>query len=288
MQDGAGNILDKLTFFDRGFTGHQHLESVGLIHMNGRIYDPKLHRFLQPDNFVQDPYNTQSFNRYGYCWNNPLKYTDQSGELIDAVLIGAGIALAAYLTTGIISGTPITLRGAIIGTFIGAISGSVTNGIGTWTQCIKTFATKAATQAVAHGIFQGIVSGVQGGGFWAGAAAGAISSIASSLYTGGGKWAGLAGKAGATTAGILAFGAIGGGTAAALAGGNFWQGAVTGLIVSGLNHAMHKFVETASLRRLLIEKGVVNPDDAINMSDAELKAFAAKVFPQIISTGKFS
>jgi RHS repeat-associated protein len=68
--------------FDRGYTGHEHLQSVGLIHMNGRLYDPKLHRFLQPDNYVQDPSNTQNFNRYGYCWNNPLKFTDPSGEFI--------------------------------------------------------------------------------------------------------------------------------------------------------------------------------------------------------------
>ena len=40
----------------------------------------KLHRFLQPDNYVQDPTNTQNFNRYAYCINNPLKYTDFSGE----------------------------------------------------------------------------------------------------------------------------------------------------------------------------------------------------------------
>jgi hypothetical protein len=44
------------------------------------IYDPKLHRFLQPDNYVQDPSNTQNYNRYGYVLNNPLKYTDPSGE----------------------------------------------------------------------------------------------------------------------------------------------------------------------------------------------------------------
>ncbi|EKY18908.1 hypothetical protein HMPREF9073_01022, partial [Capnocytophaga sp. oral taxon 326 str. F0382] len=37
---------------DRGYTGHEHLQTVGLIHMNGRLYDPALHRFLQPDNFV--------------------------------------------------------------------------------------------------------------------------------------------------------------------------------------------------------------------------------------------
>ena len=47
--------------------------------MNGRLYDPKLHRFLQTDNYVQDPGNTQNYNRYGYVLNNPLKYTDPSG-----------------------------------------------------------------------------------------------------------------------------------------------------------------------------------------------------------------
>jgi RHS repeat-associated protein len=81
VQDGAGNTLNVLTILDRGYTGHEHLQSVGLIHMNGRLYDPKLHRFLQPDNYVQDPSNTQNYNRYGYVLNNPLKYTDPSGEL---------------------------------------------------------------------------------------------------------------------------------------------------------------------------------------------------------------
>lgn len=62
--------------------------------MNGRLYDPKLHRFLQPDNYVQDPSNTQNYNRYGYCWNNPLKFTDPSGELFWAApLIYAAINL---------------------------------------------------------------------------------------------------------------------------------------------------------------------------------------------------
>ena len=40
---GAGTNLTKLTFFDRGYTGHEHLESVGLANMNGRVYDPVLH-----------------------------------------------------------------------------------------------------------------------------------------------------------------------------------------------------------------------------------------------------
>ncbi|OYX25844.1 MAG: hypothetical protein B7Z06_06640, partial [Flavobacteriales bacterium 32-35-8] len=80
VQDGAGNTLSGLTILDRGYTGHEHLQNIGLIHMNGRLYDAKLHRFLQPDNYVQDPTNTQNYNRYGYVLNNPLKYIDPSGE----------------------------------------------------------------------------------------------------------------------------------------------------------------------------------------------------------------
>lgn len=36
--------------------------------------------FLAPDPFVQDWENSQNFNRYSYCLNNPLKYTDPTGE----------------------------------------------------------------------------------------------------------------------------------------------------------------------------------------------------------------
>ncbi len=63
----------------RGFTGHEHLDGVGLIHMNGRVYDPTLGRFLSADPHVQAPSDTQSFNRYTYVKNNPLSYSDPSG-----------------------------------------------------------------------------------------------------------------------------------------------------------------------------------------------------------------
>ena len=67
--------------FFRGYTGHEMLNEYGLINMNGRLYDPCIGRFLSPDNYVQQPTNSQNFNRYSYCLNNPLKYTDPSGEL---------------------------------------------------------------------------------------------------------------------------------------------------------------------------------------------------------------
>jgi RHS repeat-associated protein len=67
------------TYTQRGFTGHEHLDMFNLINMNGRIYDSEIARFLSPDPIIQDPYNLLSYNRYSYCLNNPLKYTDPSG-----------------------------------------------------------------------------------------------------------------------------------------------------------------------------------------------------------------
>ncbi|WP_198119322.1 RHS repeat-associated core domain-containing protein [Massilia rhizosphaerae] len=64
---------------DRGFTGHEMLDQLGLVHMNGRVYDPVVGRFLSGDPLVQDPTNGQSYNRYSYVLNNPTNLTDPSG-----------------------------------------------------------------------------------------------------------------------------------------------------------------------------------------------------------------
>ena len=65
--------------FYRGFTDHEELNRTGFIHMNGRVYDPRIGRFVSPDPVVQDPTNSQSYNRYSYVLNSPLSYTDPSG-----------------------------------------------------------------------------------------------------------------------------------------------------------------------------------------------------------------
>ena len=54
------------------------------------------------------------------------------------------------------------------------------------------------------------------------------------------KGTGFAGIGGTGGASMIVFGTIAGGAGAALTGGNFWQGAATGLIVSGLNHYAHQ------------------------------------------------
>jgi RHS repeat-associated protein len=66
----------------RGFTGHEHLEDVGLIHMNGRVYDPELGRMLSVDPFIVNPLDLQTYNRYAYVLNNPMSLTDPSGYAI--------------------------------------------------------------------------------------------------------------------------------------------------------------------------------------------------------------
>ena len=68
--------------FDRGFTGHEHLYAFGLINMNGRLYDPILGRMLSPDVVIQDEQSSQAYNRYSYCFNNPLRFTDPSGYMV--------------------------------------------------------------------------------------------------------------------------------------------------------------------------------------------------------------
>lgn len=67
-------------FLGRGYTGHEHHGYFGLINMNARLYNPYVGRFISPDPFVQMPDNSQNFNRFIYCLNNPLRYTDESGE----------------------------------------------------------------------------------------------------------------------------------------------------------------------------------------------------------------
>ncbi|CAN0602599.1 unnamed protein product, partial [Ectocarpus sp. 12 AP-2014] len=66
----------------RGFTGHEHLDGVGLIHMNGRVYAPELGRMLSADPYVQIPETPKGFNRYAYVFNNPLSFTDPSGFFV--------------------------------------------------------------------------------------------------------------------------------------------------------------------------------------------------------------
>jgi RHS repeat-associated protein len=80
---------------ERGFTDHEHLDAVDLVHMNGRVLDPMLGRFISADPFVQAPFNSQSLNRYSYVLNNPTSLVDPSGFQASCPDCGPGDSVPA-------------------------------------------------------------------------------------------------------------------------------------------------------------------------------------------------
>ncbi len=131
--DAFGNrtITIGTTAFTRGYCGvHQHYPLFDIIDMGGRMYDPTIGRFISPDPYIQDWENSQNFNRYSYCLNNPLKYTDPSGEFLQYIFGGilGGIQ-------GFFIGKSAGLKGwklfgsTLLGAGIGAISGGIANSV---------------------------------------------------------------------------------------------------------------------------------------------------------------
>ncbi len=87
--------------YNRGYTGHEHIDELGIIHMNGRVYDPRLARFLSVDPIVADGTNLQTYNRYSYVRNNPLNATDPSGY---NPLFIVNVIVSALVADGVITG----------------------------------------------------------------------------------------------------------------------------------------------------------------------------------------
>ena len=150
------------TAFTRGYCGvHQHYPSFDIIDMGGRMYDPIVGRFLSPDPFVQDWENSQNFNRYSYCLNNPLKYTDPSGEFIWWPLI------SSTLFSAILGVSMSSLDGKSFwnGAWKGAISGAISASVGFGMDYLtKGFiAVGAIPGAFSRGIIDGLSGGISGG-----------------------------------------------------------------------------------------------------------------------------
>ncbi len=210
----------------RGYTGHEMLNEFGIINMNGRLYDPVLGRFFSPDNYVQLPDFTQSHNRYSYCLNNPLKYTDPSGELFgidDAVIAFAVYNIASSMMMAAYNGENIWKAGGI-----SLLSSALSFGIGEIFGTVGSFG-KELLRAGAHGVSSGLVNVLSGGNFGQGFVAGAVSSSLGSLVKGVKMDPGLK---------VLSSSTIGG-VATWAAGGDFLTGALQGLKVGLFNHAMH-------------------------------------------------
>ena len=166
---------------NRGYTGHEHIEETKLIHMNARLYDPSIARFLSADSIIPDMYDTQAFNRYSYVKNNPLKYTDPSGhswlskafkkitKYMNIVITVLVVAVVTYLTWGVgtaafaAAGSGMTgsiAAGAAMGSiagFTGGVVGTMVNG-GSWSDALKAGLRGALVGAISGAIAGGIGS----------------------------------------------------------------------------------------------------------------------------------
>lgn len=206
----------------RGYTGHEHADRFRVIHMNGRIYDPHLGRFLQADPYVQFRNSTQSYNRYSYVLNNPLRYTDPSGYFLKKLFKNKAFrvvaaAVASYFTYGWASGffDAAFASSGLFTTTVGASSGTLTAGAASF-----SLAGSTVVSGVAVGAFSGAAAGFVGGTIMTGSFKGGVKSAFSGALFGG-----IGGHFGSTwNSKRVAANSLAGGVSSKVAGGKFADG----------------------------------------------------------------
>ncbi|MBT8420276.1 MAG: hypothetical protein KJO08_05370 [Gammaproteobacteria bacterium] len=267
ITDGRGNIVERMSyeafgqrragdwrgaddpltgivlpvFTNRGFTGHEHVDEMGLIHMNGRVYDPQLGRFLSADPNIQSPHASQSYNRYSYVLNNPLKYTDPSGFFFKKLFksIGKAFRSVAKTVTNVVKGVADIVKKywkPIVATVAGWYTFGVASAWGTSWALGAGYAK--ATAAVIGGAIGGAASGFVAGGITTGtlegAAYGALTGVAFGAI---GEHYGRTWNAER----VLAYG-MAGGVTTRLQGGKFMDGFTLSGLTAGLRYVYNQTV----------------------------------------------
>lgn len=244
VADPNGTILPQTT--DRGYTDHEMIDELGLINMNGRMYDPMIGRFLSADPLIQAPYNLQSLNRYSYVLNNPLMYTDPSGynwwtKIRHTVIKVVALVADVYGCSGYCSAAVAAYDGY-------KQTGSIAKGLKAG---LISYATYYAFNQVGNAAQAGEWGTVARVG--AHAVVGCASSVASggkcgpgALAAGFGELATINGPSWvqkpngwAEVAAGVAYTSVVGGTASVLGGGKFENGATTAAFGYLFNHLNH-------------------------------------------------
>jgi RHS repeat-associated protein len=275
-------LNDLIDVSRRGFTGHEHVENMDIVHMNGRIYDPTLGRFLQADPFIQAPLNSQNYNRYSYVLNNPMSMTDPSGYFFKSLfkklnkalgdfapLLGIALlaipgirewtlasgwhaALFGFGTGGVATGS---LKGALIGAFSGAAFHQIG---GAFTEASGFFAEGGFGHILTHGVTGGITSVLSGGKFGHGFLSAGLTKALNIN-----KMIGTAAKDASLR---VMTAAIVGGTISKITGGKFANGATTAAFAQALNgESAAEAEEQYKKASAEIQKEI--HDDALNRRD---------------------
>ncbi|MDO6709001.1 RHS repeat domain-containing protein [Photobacterium sp. 1_MG-2023] len=246
------SFVQQALMTNRGYTGHEQVDEVDLIHMNGRMYDATLGRFVSADTFIQAPNNSQSFNRYSYVLNNPMKYNDPSGHFFKKLFKEIGRFLNKYAVT-IVKIALVALAtlanpaaGLAMATFLGYAQGGVQGAVTAFVTTLmfigigNSFGQVSssigyAAKTLAHGVAGGISSVMGGGkfgdGFWSAAVTQAFAPDISAI---------VPGESGLAMFGRVAIAAVIGGTGSRLSGGKFENGAVSGAFSRLFNDESHR------------------------------------------------
>lgn len=260
-------VLFNTSLTRQSFTGHEGVDKVGLIHFGGRMYDPRLGRFIQADPLVEDANQADGLNRYTYVMNNPLTLTDPTGYLTwsearPVVAIVVSIVLQNYAqglvgiqalmaqtaigaTSGAIAGGS---RGAVMGAFSAALfygigssfeqagfMNDLSSSSGQYNGAFGTNLTGAqfAQKVALHGLAGGVMSELGGGKFGHGFASAAGTELASAKITM------IGGGAREYKAHRVFSAALVGGTIAQATGGKFANGALTAAFSRTFNGEWH-------------------------------------------------
>jgi len=295
----------------RAYTGHEQIKEIdGLIHMNARVYDSEIGRFLSADTVIQNPYDSQAYNRYSYVRNNPMVFTDPTGHswlskawkkakhwvkkharAIGAIVAAAVVtvvapyllpAMGSYATaaaTGALAGAASgaiqtkSLKGALKGALYGALGAVAAVGVVQVTAKVfnitKTLAHSSnfinsginkltAFKAGLHGLARGAIQSLQGGSFKAGFMSGLSSGFDVGTKAFGSGAGGFIARS--TAMGIV------GGTASALGGGKFSNGAMSG----AFTHMFNSEARGSILKRLA--NNISNNNDVDSKIRSRLKS----------------
>lgn len=258
------------------------MDQANLIHMGGRVYDPRIARFLSADPLVQAPELSQSFNRYSYVMNNPMNYVDPSGYswLSDNWRTIASIAISFYMP-GILTGAFETMSavtakvltgmtagavqtGSLKGALQGGFSAAMFAGIGGHFDSV-------AEANMAHGPVKGAVAGtgLTGAQFGAKIAAHAAAGGVMGVLQGGKFGHGFASaglgealspvtmRVGGSPGRTFVIGVVVGGTSSVIAGGKFGNGATTAAFQWAFNHGASKAGDSHELSLTKVEEALI-------------------------------